>query len=368
MIPALKSDDRALRGRRRTGRPSGRRSSSSRSSSARSWSPSSARPASTCPASSPEPPLRRDAKGAPGGSSGCDALRGNHSPRRVSALPGAADHRQDDPALVRRRRGGLDGLHAVLPAAARRRLPLLALVDPDARAADADDRPHRAARGGCRGATDPSRRELEAGRRSRSQLAHPRAPRGERRSPLLPARDHGPAGTGVVRASQGRRDALPVVRALEPRLDARPGELSVPGRAVAPDALAGARLVGRVRRVRDRVRAARLAKPRAAGRDAAGRRRRAGGAPALRRLCAMGRSRRRRVDPAARVHEPPVAERRPDSVSVGAAARAVSPLVHPLFRRARLVSAKALPAAACRRVRGRLRDAPPRVSTTRRCG
>ena len=43
------------------------------------------------------------------------ASRRDDLPVRVPAVPGAADHRQADPALVRRHRGGLDHLHGVLP-------------------------------------------------------------------------------------------------------------------------------------------------------------------------------------------------------------------------------------------------------------
>ena len=60
--------------------------------------------------------------------------------------------------------------------------------------------------------------------------------------------------------------------------------LSVRRRAVAPDARAGSRLVGRVRRVRDRVRRARVAEPRRAGRD---RRQRPNGIAAPPRVATM---------------------------------------------------------------------------------
>ena len=56
-------------------------------------------------------------------------LRRHHLPVVVPAVPGAAADRAPDPALVRRQRGGVDHLHAVLPGAAAGRLCLRALPD-----------------------------------------------------------------------------------------------------------------------------------------------------------------------------------------------------------------------------------------------
>ena len=60
----------------------------------------------------------------PGDSAAHASLRRHRIHQRVPAVPGAADHRQADPALVRRQRLGLDRLHGVLPAGAARRLRL----------------------------------------------------------------------------------------------------------------------------------------------------------------------------------------------------------------------------------------------------
>ena len=86
------------------------------------------------------------------------------------------------------------------------------------------------------------------------------------------------------------------------------------------------------------------------------------------RLRAVGRARRRGVDPAARLHQPPVAERRADSVPLGAAARALSPLVHPLLRGAQLVPPQALPAAPRRRASSACASRSTATITTRSCG
>jgi len=54
------------------------------------------------------------------------ALRRHHLSRRVPALPGAAAVREVPPPVLRRHAGGLDDVHALLPAAARGRLRLRA--------------------------------------------------------------------------------------------------------------------------------------------------------------------------------------------------------------------------------------------------
>ena len=96
-------------------------------------------------------------------------LRRHDLPVVVPAVPGAAAHRAPDPAVVRRQRGGVDDLHAVLPGAAARRLRLRALAD-----AAAARRQARAARRRCsrlRSRLLPiiAAERLEAARRPRSR-------------------------------------------------------------------------------------------------------------------------------------------------------------------------------------------------------
>ncbi len=43
----------------------------------------------------------------------CLVVRGDDISERFSAISGATNHQQDDPALVRRRTGGLDRVHVV---------------------------------------------------------------------------------------------------------------------------------------------------------------------------------------------------------------------------------------------------------------
>src|SRR5581483_1506986 len=132
----------------------------------------------------------------------------------VPALPSPAAGREDHPAVVRRIGRGVDRVHAVLPGAAAPRLLLRARRDALADLAAAEDRPLAAA---CRG--------------DRPSLSGPL--------------DDGAARAGVVRARAARRLALPPVRAVEPGIDARAGELSGAGRAVRADARADRGLVGR---------------------------------------------------------------------------------------------------------------------------
>ena len=53
-------------------------------------------------------------------------VRGNDFSERVSSVSGAANHQQDDPALVRRRTSGLDRVHVVFSGYAAGRLRVCA--------------------------------------------------------------------------------------------------------------------------------------------------------------------------------------------------------------------------------------------------
>ena len=156
-------------------------------------------------------------------------LRRDHLPVLVPAVPGAAADRAPDPALVRRQRGGVDHLHAVLPGAAARRLRLRALPECGcAEPARAGDPQRAAASPRVAHAADRAERGVEAARATRSRSAASCCCSARRvglpyfllasTSPLLQA-------WFVARAA--RRESLPPVRGVEPRLAGRAGRLSV---------------------------------------------------------------------------------------------------------------------------------------------
>ena len=172
-------------------------------------------------------------------------LRRHHLRQRLPAVPGAAGHREADPAVVRRLGGGLDHVPRLLSDGAARGLCVRRLRRAPARRARAGEVAHAAARRVRRAASDRSRRLLEADRRRESVVADPGPARGDHRAAVLPAVDDEPAGPGLVRARAARREPVPAVRAVESRVDAGARRLPVPVRAVDADALAGDRLVGR---------------------------------------------------------------------------------------------------------------------------
>ena len=99
-------------------------------------------------------------------------------------------------------------------------------------------------------------------------VADPRPARRDDRPAVFPAVDDEPAGAGLVRAGASRREPVPAVRAVEPRVDAGARRLSVPARAVGADAHAGVGLVGRLRALRRSLRRRRLVEPGASARNA----------------------------------------------------------------------------------------------------
>src|SRR5581483_8507397 len=174
----------------------------------------------------------------------------------VPALPSPAAGREDHPAVVRRIGRRVDRVHAVLPGAAAPRLLLRARRDTLADVAAAEDRPLAAARRGARRDAALGERGVEAARGRGPDAAHPGTARRDDRPSLSGPLDDGAAGAGVVRARAARRLALSPVRAVEPGIHARAGELSGAGRAVRADARADRGLVGRLRGVRAAVRRA----------------------------------------------------------------------------------------------------------------
>ena len=99
-------------------------------------------------------------------------LRRDDLPVVVPAVSGAAADRAADPALVRRQRGGVDHLHAVLPGSAARRLRLRAPPRAEAATRPAPaDHPYGAARRGGGDAADLCRRRRGSRAATRSRSA-----------------------------------------------------------------------------------------------------------------------------------------------------------------------------------------------------
>src|SRR5207247_9480505 len=122
---------------------------------------------------------------------------------------GAAAHRAADPAVVRRQRGGVDDLHAVLPGAAARRLRLCARAQREAARTGPGDSAYAAAGGGRGLPADRASRELEAGGGRLARQPHPAAARRAGGPALLPARVDEPASPGLVRSRDASPQSLP---------------------------------------------------------------------------------------------------------------------------------------------------------------
>ena len=223
------------------------------------------------------------------------ALRGHDLPVGIPAVPGAADHCEADPPVVRWILGGVDHRTGVLPVDAARRL----------RVCRSDAAPGSAAPGAaaCRTAAavpadpaDPRVAGLEAAGRRGADRAHPAAARRHDRTAVLPSLDHDTAAAGLVLATVPHRSPLPAVRPLQLRVPAGAARLPGAVRAMADPAPARLDLVAAVQPLRahlrrDRVALAacracrRCARPAARGSDRRGRYRR------LRCNCAGWRSR-----------------------------------------------------------------------------
>ena len=164
-----------------------------------------------------------------------DPVRHHDRLVRVPAVPRAADHREADPAVVRRHGGGLDGLRRVLPGRAARRLCVRARADAPL-AAHAGDAARRAARREPREPADHRVVRVEARPDVDPDVAHRRPARRDDRPAVLPAVVDRPARPEVVRGGRARRSSrgrrVPPVRAVEPRVARRPAALPVRRRAV----------------------------------------------------------------------------------------------------------------------------------------
>src|SRR5262249_8267368 len=176
-------------------------------------------------------------------------------PGRLPPLPDRADDRQVPAALVRRRSGGLDDLHALLPAPASRRL---SLCGPRRAAPPASPREVAPSRSSLRrpGRDAPPRPALEKpdpavgraedSRRGASDRAPSRPARGRGR-PAVPA----PLFDGAARPGLGgphapARPRVSPLRPLQRRVSRGPGDVSVPLRARLHDPRPGLDLVGRL--------------------------------------------------------------------------------------------------------------------------
>ena len=124
--------------------------------------------------------------------------------QRLPAFSGAADHRQDHTALVRRFGGGVDHLPAVFSDGAAAGVPVRARAGAVLEAARANDGAWRAAAGERAGAAGLSQRLVETGRAERSLAQDSGAAGGHGGPALFPAFDHRPAVAGLVRAALSR--------------------------------------------------------------------------------------------------------------------------------------------------------------------
>src|SRR5438552_14065849 len=212
---------------------------------------------------SPESEIRRCHRGGA-------AVRGNDLPFVVPAVPRAADHREADPAVVRRLRGGVGDLPGVLPERAPRGLCLRGLDHPP-RAETPGPRARRPARRVARVPAHPRLERLEAAGERAADRAHPASPGGDLRTAVFPALHHHAAAPGVVLASVPERRALPTVRALQPRIAARAPRLSAAPRARFRPRTARVELVAPLCRVRGALRSPRVDLGRRGGSAAAGR-------------------------------------------------------------------------------------------------
>ncbi len=252
--------------------------------------------------------------------------------------------------MVRRVRRGVDELHAVLPGRFARRLCVRALAERPV-GPHANDGPCGASGAELPLASDSALPVVEAAGSRRPASPNPGTADRNGRSALFSAGFHKSPAAIVVFAIERRGDALPLLRPFECGLDARPADVSGPGRTIPHKRPAGMDVVDLVYRVCSGLRDGRAPltrRPSSRNRRESGRRRAAlvgtAGVDGPRGCC---------VGPAAGGDEPPDAECRGNSVSLGASAQPLSAEFHSLLRQRSLVQPMALhPARArwrCRR-------------------
>src|SRR5207302_5824407 len=112
-------------------------------------------------------------------------------------------------------------------------------------------------------ASDPALAGMEAHGGVRPNLSDPCPSDRHNRAAVLSAVVYQPASADLVRGPDGKRCSLPLVCAVEPRLDGGPAELPVPRRAESYVAAARVRLERGIHRVRCAERRGGVEEPRA---------------------------------------------------------------------------------------------------------
>src|SRR6266851_10256566 len=153
-------------------------------------------------------------------------LRRHHLCQRISAVPGSTDHGQADPAVVRRVGQRLDHVPCFLSGDSPARLCLRRPGGAPDVAANAGSSPCPIAGAELYRLADRARRTMENARNRKSIAADPFLAHGDDSPALFSAVDDESAGAGVVLAQLSGQESLPLIRALEPGVDARATRLS----------------------------------------------------------------------------------------------------------------------------------------------
>ena len=259
-----------------------------------------------------------------------DSLRTDNRGERLPVVSGSAGHRQDHSAVVRRLGGRVDRVHAVLSDGAAAGVSLCPCAGALSQTANANAGSRGPAAGERAGASGVPQRIVETIERRRAHAADSGIAGDDGGAPLFSAVHHRAAATGVVLQAVPRRHALPVIRALECRLDVRAAELPGAVRAGIHHAPAGLDVVGGVWRVCGAVRGDGLPVGECGGgrdRGGIGSRRKAVGANVPDVAAAAGGG----FAAAAGHHQPPFAKCGGHSVPVGAAAEHLPADVHPVL-------------------------------------
>ncbi len=170
--------------------------------------------------------------------------RRHRLPQRLPAVPGAADHRQADPAALRRQRRGLGHLPGVLPGGAAAGLCLRPPPGAPRRQPRAEVRAHRAAAGQPGAAADRAGDAVAGPAGGQPGAADPGPAAADHRAAVHAAGHDQPAAAGLARRVRCRRQPVPAVCGVERGLAGRAAGLSVADRAMAAHRHAGHGLVG----------------------------------------------------------------------------------------------------------------------------
>src|SRR5579862_812876 len=168
---------------------------------------------------------------------GCLPLPPHNLSERVPAFPGPADDGKVRTAVVRRRTGGMDNLHAVFPGDFGRRIRLCALAGHAPRNAKAGlDTPRTAGDFPAVSAARAARDSSETFRKRRSFRSNSFRARVFRRRPIFRVVRNRPVITALVPCQPSRPVALAFILAVEPRLVPGSADVPVPDRTVLTDA------------------------------------------------------------------------------------------------------------------------------------